>query len=332
MGFFDKFKLSRLKEGLAKTQENLVRKFTRILHRSRKIDDELLAEIEETLLLADVGFMTTEQIMKNIIDTMARMKWEDASQLRDELRKEITKALTHDGAFLAPEDPFALPLGNKPHVFLVVGVNGVGKTTTIGKLAYNYRNSGKKVVIGAADTFRAAANSQLEVWAERAGVEIIQQHHGADPSAVAYDTLQSAITKGADVVLIDTAGRLHNKTHLMQELEKMTRVMRKLIPDAPHEVLLALDATTGQNALQQAKEFSKVAPISGLILTKLDGTAKGGVVIALANEMKIPVRFIGVGEQIDDLQPFDPLEFSKALFGDDTFRGEEYSVEEEVSV
>ncbi len=331
MGFFDKFKLSRLKEGLAKTQESLVRKFTRILHRSRKIDDELLAEIEETLLLADVGFMTTEQIMKNIVETMARMKWDDASQLRDELRKEITKALTHDGTFLAPEDPFAIPSDKKPHVFMVVGVNGVGKTTTIGKLAYNYRNSGKKVVIGAADTFRAAANSQLEVWAERAGVEIIQQHHGADPSAVAYDTLQSAITKGADVVLIDTAGRLHNKTHLMQELEKMTRVMRKLIPDAPHEILLALDATTGQNALQQAKEFSKVAPITGLILTKLDGTAKGGVVIALANEMKIPVRFIGVGEQIDDLQPFDPLEFSKALFGDDTFQGEEYSVEEEVS-
>lgn len=331
MGFFDKFKLSRLKEGLAKTQENLVRKITRILHRSRKIDDELLAEIEETLLLADVGFATTEQIMKNIVDTMARMKWEDASELRDELRKEITKALTHDGAFLAPQDPFAIPTGSKPHVFLVVGVNGVGKTTTIGKLAYNYRNSGKKVVIGAADTFRAAANSQLEVWAERAGVEIIQQHHGADPSAVAYDTLQSAISKEADVVLIDTAGRLHNKTHLMQELEKMTRVMRKLITDAPHEVLLALDATTGQNALQQAKEFSKVAPITGLILTKLDGTAKGGVVIALANEMKIPVRFIGVGEQIDDLQPFDPLEFSKALFGDETFRVDEYTVEEEVS-
>jgi fused signal recognition particle receptor len=330
MGFFDKFKLSRLKEGLAKTQENLVRKITRILHRSRKIDDELMAEIEETLLLADVGFMTTEQIMKNIVDTMARMKWDNAEQLRDELRKEITKALTHEGAFLAPEDPFALPSAHKPHVIMVVGVNGVGKTTTIGKLSYNYRNSGKKVVIGAADTFRAAANSQLEVWAERAGVEIIQQHHGADPSAVAYDTLQSAISKEADVVLIDTAGRLHNKAHLMQELEKMTRVMRKLIPDAPHEVLLALDATTGQNALQQAKEFSKVAPITGLILTKLDGTAKGGVVIALANEMKIPVRYIGVGEQIDDLQPFDPLEFSKALFGDDTFKGEEYTVEEEV--
>ncbi len=330
MGFFDKFKFSRLKEGLAKTQENLVRKITRILHRSRKIDDELMAEIEETLLLADVGMMTTEQIMSNIQATMARMKWTDASELRDELRKEITKALTHDGAFTASEDPFALPADKKPFVTMIIGVNGVGKTTTVGKLAYNYRNSGKQVLIGAADTFRAAANSQLEVWADRAGVEIVQQHHGADPSAVSYDTLQAAISRNADVVLIDTAGRLHNKQHLMQELEKMTRVMRKLIPDAPHEVLLALDATTGQNALQQAKEFSKVAPITGLILTKLDGTAKGGVVIALANEMKIPVKYIGVGEAIDDLQPFDPNEFAKALFGDETFQGESYTVEEEV--
>lgn len=330
MGFFDKFKLSRLKEGLAKTQETFVRKITRILHRSRKIDDELMAEIEETLLLADVGIMTTEQIIEGITETMARMKWSDASELRDELRKQITNALTHHGEFVADPDPFALPFGKKPFVMMIVGVNGVGKTTTIGKLAHNYRNAGKNVLIGAADTFRAAANSQLEVWAQRAGVEIVQQHHGADPSAVAYDTLQAAISRNADVVLIDTAGRLHNKTNLMQELEKMTRVMRKLIPDAPHEVLLALDATTGQNALQQAKEFSKVAPITGLILTKLDGTAKGGVVIALANEMKIPVKYIGVGEQIDDLQPFDPNEFAKALFGDETFEGESYTVEEEV--
>ncbi|MFI5264711.1 MAG: signal recognition particle-docking protein FtsY, partial [Candidatus Kapaibacterium sp.] len=274
MGFFDKFKISRLKEGLVKTQENLVQKFTRILRGSRKIDDELMGEIEETLLLADVGFTTTEQIMKSVVAEMARMRWSDASQLRDELRKEITKALTHNGEFITSDDPFGLPAGKKPYVIMVIGVNGVGKTTTIGKLAYNYRNAGKKVVIGAADTFRAAANSQLEVWAQRAGVDIIQQHHGADPSAVAYDTIQSAISKNADVVLIDTAGRLHNKTHLMAELDKMTRVMRKLSADTPHEVLLALDATTGQNALQQAKEFTKVAPITGLILTKLDGTAK----------------------------------------------------------
>ena len=330
MGFFDKFKISRLKEGLFKTQENLVQKFTRILHRSRKIDDALLSEIEETLILADVGFATTEEIMKNLVEKMRLVHWSDASELRDELRSEITKALTHHGEFIAPENPFDIPSDKKPYVIMVIGVNGVGKTTTIGKLAYNYRNAGKKVIIGAADTFRAAANSQLEVWAERAGVDIIQQHHGADPSAVAYDTIQSAISKDADVVLIDTAGRLHNKAHLMAELEKMTRVMRKLAPDTPHEVLLALDATTGQNALQQAKEFSKVAPITGLILTKLDGTAKGGVVIALANEMKMPVKYIGVGEQIDDLQPFDPQEFSKALFGDAAFEGEEYSVEEEI--
>ncbi|HYM20017.1 MAG TPA: signal recognition particle-docking protein FtsY [Candidatus Kapabacteria bacterium] len=331
MGFFDKLKFSRLKEGLAKTQENLVRKFSRILRRSRKIDDELLAEIEETLLLADVGMTTTEQIMSGIQETMARMKWSDASELRDELRREITKALTHDGRFTSPDDPFAIASDKKPFVIMIVGVNGVGKTTTIGKLANNYRTSGKHVLIGAADTFRAAANSQLEVWAHRANVDIIQQHHGADPSAVAYDTVQAAISRNADVVLIDTAGRLHNKAHLMQELEKMTRVMRKLIPDAPHEVLLALDATTGQNALQQAKEFSKVAPITGLILTKLDGTAKGGVVIALANEMKIPVKYIGVGEQIDDLQPFDPAEFAKALFSEDAFQGEAYTVEEEAN-
>jgi fused signal recognition particle receptor len=330
MGFFDKFKISRLKEGLVKTQENLVQKFTRILRGSRKIDDELMSEIEETLLLADVGFTTTEQIMKSVVAEMARMRWSDASQLRDELRNEITKALTHHGEFITPDEPFNLPDGTKPYVIMVIGVNGVGKTTTIGKLAYNYRNAGKKVIIGAADTFRAAANSQLEVWAERAGVDIIQQHHGADPSAVAYDTIQSALAKNADVVLIDTAGRLHNKTHLMAELEKMTRVMRKLSADTPHEILLALDATTGQNALQQAKEFTKVAPITGLILTKLDGTAKGGVVIALANEMKIPVKYIGVGEQIDDLQPFDPHEFSKALFGDAAFQGEEYTIEEEI--
>jgi fused signal recognition particle receptor len=332
MGFFDKFKLSRLKEGLAKTQENFVRTITRILHGSRKIDDALMAEIEETLLLSDVGVATTDMIMKNLVDRIAHMKWEDAGQLRDELRKQIADALSHDGTNTIAEDPFSIPSGKKPFIIMVVGVNGVGKTTTIGKLSYNYRNAGKNVIIGAADTFRAAANSQLEVWAERAGVPIIQQHQGADPSAVAFDTVQAAVARSSDVVLVDTAGRLHNKAHLMQELDKMTRVMQKLVPDAPHEVLLVLDATTGQNALQQAKEFSKVAPITGLVLTKLDGTAKGGVVIALANEMKIPVRYIGVGEKIDDLQPFDPNEFAKALFGDDTFKGESYSVEEEVAV
>ncbi|MEO6940982.1 MAG: signal recognition particle-docking protein FtsY [Candidatus Kapaibacterium sp.] len=302
-----------------------MRKIDRIFYRSRPIDDQLMGEIEETLLLADVGMMTTEQIIGDLVQRMTYMKWSKADQLRDELRKEIIKALSHHTNQKELENPFAVPEGKRPYVIMIVGVNGVGKTTTIGKLANNYRKAGKKVVIGAADTFRAAANSQLEVWAERAGVDIVQQHPGADPSAVAFDTIKSALAKDADVVLIDTAGRLHNKANLMQELEKMSRVMQKVMPDVPHEVYLVLDATTGQNALQQAKEFTKVAPITGLVLTKLDGTAKGGIVIALSNEMQIPVRYIGVGEQIDDLQPFDPLEFAKALFGDEMFQGESYT-------
>lgn len=329
MGFFDKFKLNKLREGLIKTHDQFVRKINRVFYEAREIDDTLLGEIEETLLLSDVGVTTTEQIMERILNKMSLMKWSKAEELRDELRREITIALSKHAALL-PEDPFVIPEGKRPYVIMIVGVNGVGKTTTIGKLAYNYRQSGKKVVIGAADTFRAAANSQLEVWADRAGVEIVQQHPGADPSAVAYDTISSAITKDADVVLIDTAGRLHNKANLMAELQKMSRVMQKLMPDLPHETYLVLDATTGQNAMNQAKEFSKVAPLTGLVLTKLDGTAKGGIVVALSNEMPIPVRFIGVGEKIDDLQPFDPVAFASALFGDSMFQGEAYTVEEEV--
>jgi fused signal recognition particle receptor len=325
MGFFDKFKISKLRDGLQKSHDEFVRKINRVFYQSRKIDDALMAEIEETLLLSDVGVATTERIMAHLLDQMQFMKWSEASQLRDELRKQIGEALTAIPQYNPEllENPFEIPEGKKPYVILIVGVNGVGKTTTIGKLAYNYRNAGKKVVIGAADTFRAAANSQLEVWAERAGVDIIQQHPGADPSAVAYDTVQSAIAKQADVVLIDTAGRLHNKANLMQELEKMTRVMRKLMPEVPHEVYLVLDATTGQNALQQAREFTKVAPVTGLILTKLDGTAKGGIVVALTSEMRMPVRYIGVGEKIDDLQPFDPAEFARAMFGDEMFATEQ---------
>jgi len=260
--------------------------------------------------------------MAHLVEQMQFKKWSEASQLRDELRKQIGEALIENGD-LSEQPTFDSPLPAKPYVILIIGVNGAGKTTTVGKLAYNYRNAGKRVIIGAADTFRAAANQQLEVWAQRAGVDIVQQHHGADPSAVAFDTLQSAIGKDADVVLIDTAGRLHNKQNLMLELEKMTRVMRKLLPEAPNEILLVLDATTGQNALQQAREFTKVAPITGLILTKLDGTAKGGIVIALTNELRVPVRYIGVGEKIEDLQPFDPAEFAKAMFGDEVFESEE---------
>ena len=326
MGFFDKFKLSKLREGLQKSHDEFVRKINRVFYQSRKIDDELMAEIEETLLLSDIGVATTERIMTHLVYQMQFKKWSEASQLRDELRDQIGEILTKKGELKLPEDPFGIPSGKKPYVILIVGVNGVGKTTTIGKLAYNYRNADKKVIVGAADTFRAAANSQLEIWAERAGVDIIQQHHGADPSAVAFDTVQSALGKNADVVLIDTAGRLHNKANLMLELEKMTRVMRKLIPEAPHEVYLVLDATTGQNALQQAREFTKVAPITGLVLTKLDGTAKGGIVVALTNELNMPVRYIGVGEKIDDLQPFDPAEFAKAMFGDEMFQTESEKV------
>jgi fused signal recognition particle receptor len=322
MGFFDKFKLTKLREGLQKSHDEFVRKINRIFYQSRKIDDELMAEIEETLLLSDVGVITTDRIMAHLVDEMQFKKWSEASQLRDELRKQLSEAI-YQGQPLP--DPLLKKEAEyeKPHVVMVIGVNGVGKTTTIGKLAYNYRNEGERVIIGAADTFRAAANQQLEVWAERAGVEIVQQHPGADPSAVAYDTLQSAIGKDADVVLIDTAGRLHNKQNLMAELEKMTRVMRKLKPNVPHEILLVLDATTGQNALQQAREFTKVAPITGIVLTKLDGTAKGGIVIALTNELRVPVRYIGVGEKIGDLQPFDSEEFAKAMFGDAMFQTEE---------
>ena len=330
MGFFDKFKLSKLREGLQKTHDEFVRKINRVFYSSRKIDDSLMAEIEETLLLSDVGVATTDRIMAHLVDQIQFKKWSEASELRDELRDQIGEALTRNGELKLPDDPFALPPGKKPYVILIVGVNGVGKTTTIGKLAHNYKSAGKQVIIGAADTFRAAANTQLEIWSKRAGVEIIQQHPGADPSAVAFDTIQSAISRNADVVLIDTAGRLHNKQNLMAELEKMTRVMRKLMPDVPHEVYLVLDATTGQNALQQAREFTKVAPITGLVLTKLDGTAKGGIVVALTNELKVPVRYIGVGEKIDDLQPFDPLEFAKIMFGDAMFQGESTTVEEEV--
>ncbi len=321
MGFFDKFKLTKLREGLQKSHDEFVRKINRIFYQSRKIDDELMSEIEETLLLSDVGVTTTERIMAHLVEEMQFKKWSEASQLRDELRKQLSEAIYNP--LLNNEDEIDDKTSPKPYVILVVGVNGVGKTTTIGKLAFNYKNAGKHVIIGAADTFRAAANQQLEVWAERAGVEIVQQHHGADPSAVAYDTLQSAIGKEADVVLIDTAGRLHNKQNLMAELEKMTRVMRKLMPEVPHEIMLVLDATTGQNALQQAREFTKVAPITGIVLTKLDGTAKGGIVIALTNELRVPVRYIGVGEKIGDLQPFDSEEFAKAMFGDAMFQTEE---------
>ncbi len=312
MGFFDKLKIGRLKDGLAKTREALVERVHKVLYGKTRIDDQLLDDVEEALILSDIGAETTQSIITNIRTRVKREGYEEASELDTILRQEIEKLVidgTADGT-----DPFALPEGIRPYIVMIVGVNGVGKTTTIGKLAYNYRIAGRKVVIAAADTFRAAANEQLEIWAQRAGVEIIRQSHGADPAAVTFDAVRSAVATQTDVVLIDTAGRLHTKINLMEELKKIKRVIQKIIPDAPHEVLLVLDASTGQNAIQQAKQFSAAVGITGLILTKLDGTAKGGVVIAISNELKLPVKYVGVGEQIDDLQPFERRVFVNALF------------------
>ncbi len=313
MGFFDKFKFSRLKEGLSKTRENLVTKVQKLLTSKSKIDDELLENLEEILLLGDVGVTTTSKIIQDIKERVKKDKYENPAQLDGLLRDEIQKMFLN--GLSSATDPFYIPQNQKPHVIMVVGVNGVGKTTTIGKLAYNYRTSGKKVLIAAADTFRAAANEQLEIWANRAGVEIIQQAHGADPAAVTFDSLKSAMARQVDVMIIDTAGRLHTKVNLMEELKKIKRVMQKVMPEAPHEVLLVVDGSTGQNAIQQAKQFSAAVGVTGLVLTKLDGTAKGGVVIAISQELNIPVKYVGVGEKIDDLQPFDKNIFVDALFG-----------------
>ncbi len=314
MGFLDKLKFNRLKEGLTKTRESVMAKVTRVIKAKRKIDDELIDEIEEILILGDVGVATTARIIDGLRERVRRERFEDANELHRLLREEIAKLFERHNVS-TNGTAIELPAGVSPYVIMVVGVNGVGKTTTIGKLAYNYRSSGKRVIIGAADTFRAAANEQLEVWAKRADVEIIQQVHGSDPAAVAYDTLQAALARKADVVIIDTAGRLHTKANLMEELKKIKRVMAKLMPDAPHDVLLVLDATTGQNAIQQAKQFSDAVEVSGLVVTKLDGTAKGGVVIGISSELALPVKYIGVGEQIDDLQVFDDESFVQALFG-----------------
>ncbi|MBS1536131.1 MAG: signal recognition particle-docking protein FtsY [Bacteroidetes bacterium] len=324
MGLFDKIKqkvasaveavsFTKLKEGLEKTRNAFVNRLKSVLGSGRKIDASLMNDIEEILLTSDIGVDTSVRIMNAVKERAKRDGFEDSMEIYTMIKQEILTILT---AVPTPEDDaiFAVKEDNLPHTIMVVGVNGVGKTTTIGKLAHNYRNAGKKVIIGAADTFRAAANEQLEIWAERAGVDIVQQAHGADPAAVAYDTLKAAIARKSDVVIIDTAGRLHNKANLMAELEKISRVMRKLKVDAPNEVFLTLDATTGQNALQQAKEFAKVSKLTGLVLTKLDGTAKGGIIIAITNELKLPVRYIGVGEKIDDLQPFNPVDFVEALF------------------
>ena len=276
------------------------------------VDEEVLDDLEDALVSADVGVDTTIEIIKKIEERVARDKYLNIAELNRILRDEIEQLLVDAPA--ANSYAFNSDLPTKPYIILVVGVNGVGKTTTIGKLAYNFKQAGKNVLLGAADTFRAAAVDQLTIWSERVGVPIVKQDMGSDPAAVAFDTAQSAVSRGSDVVLIDTAGRLHNKAHLMEELSKIKRVIQKFIPDAPHEVLLVLDGSTGQNALEQAKHFTAATDVTALAITKLDGTAKGGVVLAIANQFKIPVKFIGVGEKMTDLLVFDKHEFVDSLF------------------
>ncbi len=312
MGIFENLTFTKLKDGLAKTREGIVGKVTRLLTTKTTIDDELLDQIEEILIAADVGVDTSLKIIDSIRQRVKEERYSNAEELNDLLRDEIQRQFANGSADLHPN---LLDLASKrPIVIMVVGVNGVGKTTTIGKMARQYVSDGKNVLIVAADTFRAAANEQLEIWAKRAGADMIWRPRGSDPAAVAFDALKSATARNADVVIIDTAGRLHTKVNLMEELKKIKRVLQKQNPDAPHEVLLVIDASTGQNGLQQAKKFCEAVGVTGLVLTKLDGTAKGGIVLAITKEMKIPVKFIGVGEEIDDLQPFDKQAFVDAIF------------------
>lgn len=307
MGFFDK-----LKQGLKKTHENIFTKVDRLINAKSKVDDDFLDNLEEILLTSDVGVLTTERLIENLKIRIKEEKYEGSAKLNSILKEEIKKVFSGGNGKVS--EPFKID--TKPYIIVVVGVNGVGKTTSIGKLAYNYKNAGYNVLIGAADTFRAAANEQLETWAKRSGTEIIQLAQGSDPSAVVYNTIQTAVTKNYDIVIIDTAGRLHTKVNLMEELSKIKRVIQKQLPEAPNEVLLVIDATTGQNGMNQAKEFHKAFGLNGLILTKLDGTAKGGIVLKISNELGIPVKYIGVGEQIDDLQIFDKESFVQALLED----------------
>ncbi len=314
-GLFSKEKKESLDKGLEKTKQSFLTKIARTLVGKSKVDDEVLDNLEEILISSDVGVATTLKIIERIEERVARDKVLGASELNAVLKEEIAELLEENNAIDATD--FSLPQHkDAPHVIMVVGVNGVGKTTTIGKLANQFKLKGKKVVLGAADTFRAAAVDQLIIWSERVGVPIVQQGMGADPASVAFDTLQSAKSQGADVVIIDTAGRLHNKVNLMNELSKIKRVMDKVVPGAPHEILLVLDGSTGQNAFEQAKQFSLATDINALAITKLDGTAKGGVVIGISDQMKIPVKYIGVGEGINDLQVFNKSEFVDSLFSE----------------
>lgn len=309
---FGKKEKESLDEGLQKTNQNFFTKITKAIAGKSTVDEEVLDNLEEALITADVGLDTTIEIIKRIEERVAKDKYVNTSELNSILQNEIREVLVD-----SPENSykdFSTPSGQKPYVILVVGVNGVGKTTTIGKLAYNFSKAGKKVLLGAADTFRAAAVDQLTIWSERTNVPIVKQPMGSDPSAVAFDTVQSGVSRGSDVVIIDTAGRLHNKAHLMDELGKIKRVIQKVIPDAPHEVMLILDGSTGQNAVEQAKQFTAATDVTAIAITKLDGTAKGGVVLAIANQFRIPVKFIGVGEKMEDLLVFDKHEFVDSLF------------------
>ncbi|MBK9730916.1 MAG: signal recognition particle-docking protein FtsY [Chitinophagaceae bacterium] len=310
--FFSKEKKEDLDKGLEKTKENFFTKIAKAVAGKATVDDEALDDVEEALVASDVGVETTVKIIKRLEERVARDKYLNTSDLNRILKEEMVQLLSE--ATGAPANDFEIPSNIHPYVIMVVGVNGVGKTTTIGKLAHQFKQQGKSVLLGAADTFRAAAVDQLTIWSERAGVPIVKQPTGADPAAVAFDTLQSGVSRNSDVIIIDTAGRLHNKVNLMNELGKIKRVMQKVMPDAPHEVLLVLDASTGQNAIEQAKQFTAVTEVTAIALTKLDGTAKGGVVIGIADQFKIPVKYIGVGEKINQLQVFNRNEFVESLF------------------
>lgn len=312
--FFSKEKKETLDKGLSKTKENVFSKITRAIAGKSKVDDEVLDNLEEVLITSDVGVDTTLKIISRIEDRVARDKYVTTSELTAILREEIASLLTENHT--EDLESFTVPEDKKPYVIMVVGVNGVGKTTTIGKLAYQFKKAGKNVYLGAADTFRAAAVEQLVIWSERVGVPIVKQKMGSDPASVAFDTLSSAKANGADVVIIDTAGRLHNKINLMNELTKIKNVMKKVVPDAPHEVLLVLDGSTGQNAFEQAKQFTAATEVNALAVTKLDGTAKGGVVIGISDHFRIPVKYIGLGEGMEDLQVFNRKEFVSSLFGE----------------
>ena len=314
-GLFNKKKKETLDKGLEKTKESVFGKLARVVAGKSKVDDDVLDDLEEILITSDVGVETTVKIIERIEKRVERDKYVSTSELNQILREEIASLLAENNS--DDNSNWDLPSDHKPYVILVVGVNGVGKTTTIGKLAYQFKNAGKKVYLGAADTFRAAAVEQICIWGERVGVPVIKQQQGSDPASVAFDTLQSAKANGADVVLIDTAGRLHNKIGLMNELKKVKEVMKKVLPNAPDEIMLVLDGSTGQNAFEQAKQFSKVTEITSLAITKLDGTAKGGVVIGISDQLKVPVKYIGLGEGMEDMQLFNKTEFVDSLFKKD---------------